>query len=75
MSYSVGQTVSWRGTLAMVVSVQTVGEEDYVGLVPLQGIQYVPATAVNQPTPPPPSRPGGPPPPPPAPPPAPAPRR
>ena len=49
MSFTVGETVVVRGTLAVVVRLDTVAGQDFVGVVPLQAVQYVPAAQVNAP--------------------------
>jgi pyruvate/2-oxoglutarate dehydrogenase complex dihydrolipoamide acyltransferase (E2) component len=61
MSVEIGETVVVRGTLAVVTKLETVAGQDFVGVVPLQQVQYVPASMVNAPAgPAAPTQPGGP---------------
>lgn len=52
MALTIGETVVVRGTLAVVVSDQTIAGQEFVGIVPLQAVQYLPANQVNLPPPP-----------------------
>lgn len=59
MSFSVGQRVTWRGTVAIVTSDEIIAGQEMLGVVPVSVIQYVAADQVNQPPPPVPPTPAG----------------
>jgi len=49
MSFTPGERVVIKGTLAVVVSDETVADQEFVGVVMPNAIQYVPASQVIQP--------------------------
>lgn len=62
MSFTAGQKVIVQNRVFIVLSDETIGTEEVVGVVPPQAIQYVPAGMVNVPPATPPAGPASPPP-------------